>query len=172
MPAKPAWLLKIPQILEMLESVDLPVVDRAMIERLFGLRRRRAIELMHHLGGYESGGRVFLVDRRVLIHHLQRLGAGEDFEREHRRRERLDHAVDEMRRHQAAARVQIPVPPDVYQRKLADLSDGVALEPGHLHVEFCGAEELLGKLYELAQVASNDFDRFRTAVEPTEGRTV
>ena len=71
----------------------------------------------------------------------------------------------ETRSNQAAARVQIPVPADVYQRKLADLSAGVALERGHLHVEFSGVEELLGKLYELAQVASNDFDRFRTAVE-------
>jgi len=50
MPAKPAWLLKIPQIITMLDSFNVPVVDRAIIERLFGLRRRRAIELMHHLG--------------------------------------------------------------------------------------------------------------------------
>jgi hypothetical protein len=35
-------------------------------------------------------------------------------------------------------------------------------------VEFSGAEELLGKLYELAQVASNDFDRFRAAAESVE----
>jgi hypothetical protein len=38
-------------------------------------------------------------------------------------------------------------------------------------VAFSGAEELLGKLYELAQVASNDFERFRAAAEPVEGRT-
>jgi hypothetical protein len=163
MPAKAAWLLKIPQIITMLQSFDVPVVDRGVIERLFGLRRRRAIELMHHLGGYQAG-KTFLVDRRVLIGHLQHLAAGEDFEREHRRRERLDHAIDEVRRHQVAARVQIPVPPEVYCRKLADLSTGVALEPGHLHVEFSGAEDLLGKLFELAQAAANDYDRFCAAV--------
>jgi hypothetical protein len=47
MPAKPAWLLKIPEIIRMLEAFDVPVVDRAIIERLFGLRRRQAIELLH-----------------------------------------------------------------------------------------------------------------------------
>ena len=52
------------------------------------------------------------------------------------------------------------------RRKLADLAAGVALEPGHLHIEFVGAEDLLSKLYELAQAASNDFDRFRAAAEP------
>ena len=79
-------------------------------------------------------------------------------------------AIDQLRRHQAAARVSIPVPPDVYNRRVKDLSAGVALEPGHLHVAFSGAEELLGKLYELAQVASNDFERFRAAAESVEQR--
>jgi hypothetical protein len=37
-------------------------------------------------------------------------------------------------------------------------------------VEFSDAEELLGKLFELAQVASNDFDRFRAAAETVEQR--
>lgn len=55
MPANPAWLLKIPQIIAMLESIDVPVVDRAMVERLFGLQRRQAIELLHRLGGYQAG---------------------------------------------------------------------------------------------------------------------
>jgi len=169
MPAKPAWLLKIPEIVTMLEAFDVPVVDRAIIERLFGLRRRQAIELLHRFGGFESG-RTFLVDRHVLIQNLRRLAAGEEFDRESRRKERLDGAIDQLRRHQAAARVSIPVPPDVYNRKLADLSAGVALEPGHLHVEFSDAEELLGKLFELAQVASNDFDRFRAAAETVEQR--
>src|SRR4029077_8723306 len=44
MPAKAPWLLRIPEIAAMLEILDVPVVDRAMVERLFGLRRRRAIE--------------------------------------------------------------------------------------------------------------------------------
>jgi hypothetical protein len=170
MPAKPAWLLKIPDIVAMLESFDVPVVDRAIIERLFGLRRRQAIELLHRFGGYQTG-KTFLVDRHVLIQYLRRLAAGEEFERESRRKERLDGAIDQLRRYQTAARVSIPVPPDVFSRKLKDLSPGLALEPGHLHVEFSGAEELLGKLFELAQAASNDYDRFCAAVEPVERRT-
>ena len=51
MPAKAMWLLQIPEILSQLETFDVPVVDRAIVERLFGLRRRRAIELMHRFGG-------------------------------------------------------------------------------------------------------------------------
>ena len=165
MPAKAAWLLEIPEIVSLLESFVVPVVDRAIIERLFGLRRRRAIELLHRFGGYQAG-RTFLIDRKILIEQLRRLAEGDEFQMESRRKERLDHQVDQLRRTQVATRVKIPVEPEVLSRKVADLSAGVALEPGHLHITFAGAEDLLSKLYELSQVASNDFDRFRAAAEP------
>jgi hypothetical protein len=170
MPAKAAWLLKIPEIVAMLEAFDVPVVDRATIERLFGLRRRQAIELLHRLGGFQAA-RAFLVDRHVLVENLRRLAAGEEFDRESRRKERLDGAINRLRRHQTAARVRIPVPADVFSWKLADLSSGVAIEPGHLHIAFSGTEDLLAKLFELAQAASNDYDRFCAAAEPVEDRT-
>ena len=170
MPAKAQWLLQIPEIMSLLETFDVPVVDRAIIEHLFGLRRRQAIELLHRFGGFQTG-RTYLVDRRLLIGHLRRLAEGEEFQREHRRRERLDDTVDQLRRLQTAVRVKIPVRPDGLSRKLADLLPGVALEAGHLHIAFSGTEDLLGKLFELSQAANNDFDRFRAAAEPAERRS-
>ncbi len=170
MPAKPAWLLMVPEIVMLLESFDAPVVDRAIVEHLFGLRRRRAIELLHRFGGYQAG-RTFLVDRRLLIDSLRRLAEGDEFERESRRKQRLEAGIDQLRRHQAAARVRIPVQPDVFSRKLADLSTGVALEPGHLHIVFSGTQDLLEKLYEWSQAASNDYDRFCQATEPADRRS-
>jgi hypothetical protein len=170
MPAKALWLLQIPEIVALLDTFDVPVVDRAIIERLFGLRRRQAIELLHRFGGYQAG-RTFLLDRRLLIEHLRRLADGEEFQQESQRKERLDQAVDQLRRHQAAARVKISVQSDVFSRKLTDLPPGVALRAGHLHIAFSGTEDLLGKLFELSQAASNDFDRFRAAAEPAERRS-
>ena len=107
MPAKAPWLLHIPDIIAMLESFDVPVVDRAVIEHLFGLRRRRAIELLHRFGGYQAG-RTFLVDRRVLIEHLRRLAEGEEFQVERRRKERLDQAVDQLHRQRVAQECEDP----------------------------------------------------------------
>jgi hypothetical protein len=167
MPARASWLLQIPEIVAQLEVFDIPVVDRAMVEHLFGLRRRRAIELMHRFGGYQAG-RTSLIDRRLLIGHLQRLAEGEAFQVESQRRERLDDTLNQFRRSQAATRVKIPVTADVMNRKVAGLSPAVELQPGHLHIVFSGAEDLLSKLYELSQAAANDFDRFRAAAEPAE----
>jgi hypothetical protein len=162
MPVKAAWLLHLPEIVAQLEVFDVPVVDRAMVESVFGLRRRRAIELLHRFGGYQAG-RTFLVDRQLFIGHLRRLLEGEEFQTESRRKERLAGIVDQLRQNQAAVRVKIPAPHDTLNRNVAGLSTGIALEPGHLHIEFRGTEDLLAKLYELSQAASNDFDRFQAA---------
>lgn len=169
MPAKPAWLLHLSEIVEQLEVFDVPVVDRAIVERVFGLHRRRAIELLHRFGGYQAG-RTFLIDRRLLIGHLRGLIEGEEFQREKCRKERLVGTIDQLQRYHAASRVKIPRPLDD-DRMMASLSSGIVLEHGHLHIEFAGTEELLAKLYELSQAASNDFDRFREAADPAKMQT-
>jgi len=169
MPAKPAWLLHIPEIVAQLDAFDVPVVDRAIVERLFGLRRRRAIELLHRFGGYQAG-RTFLIERRLFIDHLRRLSEGEEFDEEVRRKRRLGDAVDELRRSQAAAQVVIPVRAE-FARRVSELPAGVELRPGRLSVDFSGAEDLLSKLYELSQAAARDFDRFRAAAEPVVRRS-
>ena len=117
MAAKAAWLLHIPEIVSQLETFSVPVVDRAIIEHLFGLRRRQAIELLHRFGGYQAG-RTFLVNRRLLIEQLRRLADREEFQQENRGKERLDHVVGQLRRDQTPARVKIPIQPDVFSRKL------------------------------------------------------
>jgi hypothetical protein len=83
MPAQNQWLSRLPEIVAAVEAAAAPVIDRTGIETLFGLRRRRAIELMHHLGGFQSGG-AFLLDRSVLLQHLRAMRDGEDFARESR----------------------------------------------------------------------------------------
>ncbi len=167
MPAKASWLLQIPEIVAQLEVFDVPVLDRAMVEHLFGLRRRRAIELMHRFGGYQAG-RTFLIDRRVLIRNLQRLSEGADFQSECQRKQHLDETLHEFRRIRAGARVKISVAADVMERTMASLPPAVELGAGQLRVHFSSTEDLLSKLYELSQAAANDFDRFRATVEPVE----
>jgi hypothetical protein len=58
MPVKVQWMLQIPIILERLQALDVPVVDRSVCERVFGVRRRQAVKLMHQFGGYRSGNAV------------------------------------------------------------------------------------------------------------------
>jgi hypothetical protein len=158
------WLLRIPEIREELAGMEVPVIDRAVFERLFGVRRRRAIQLMHYFGGYQAG-RTFLLDRVQLMGQLEPLQASAEYVLEARRKQRLTEALERVRRHRAAARVVLPVDATRLDGRLVDLPDGIQLEPGSLHVEFRKAEDLLAKLFELSKAAANDFEAFRNAAE-------
>src|ERR1039457_3102156 len=159
MPAKPEWLLRLPDIRAELEHLDVPVVDRAGIERIFGLKRRRAIELLHQFGGYQAG-RTFLLDRARLLEALKSLESREDYTAEKRRRERLRDVVEASREHLISTRVRIPVRAAAARASLDRLAPGVLLLPGILSIEFRHPIELLEKLYGLAQALTHDFEKF------------
>jgi hypothetical protein len=159
MPAKPEWLLRLPEIRAELEHLDVPIVDRASIERIFGLKRRRAIELLHQFGGYQAG-RTFLLDRARLLEALQSLESQEGYTAEKRRRERLRDVVEASREHLISTRVRIPVRAAAARASLDRLAPGVLLMPGMLSIEFRHPVELLEKLYGLAQAISHDFEKF------------
>ena len=159
MPAKAQWLLRVPEILAELDALDVPVLDRAVCERLFRLRRRRAIDLIRCFGGYQAG-RTFLVDRPKLVAQLEQIRDSPDFKMEWRRKERLAERLDAIRRLQTGARVAIAVEPETLRQRLPDLPDGVGLSPGALHIQFQSAEELLSKLFALAQAIANDYEAF------------
>ena len=77
MPAQPTWLLLVPEMIEELEAMSAPLLDRAGIEKLFRVRRRRAIQIMNALGASYVVGKVFLLDRLVLISKLRAIsGSG------------------------------------------------------------------------------------------------
>src|ERR1022692_1368285 len=159
MPAKAQWLLRVPEILAELAALDVPVVDRAVCERLFRLRRRRTIDLIRCFGGYQAG-RTFLVDRPKLVAQLEQIRDSPDFKMEWRRKERLAERLDAIRRLQAGARVAIAVEPEILRQRLPDLPPGVGLSPGELHIQFQSSEELLSKLFALAQAIANDYEAF------------
>src|ERR1039458_598536 len=169
MSAKAEWLLRLPEIRAELEHLDVPVVDRAGIERIFGLRRRRAIELMHQFGGYQTG-RTFLLDRTRLLEALHSLESREDYTAEKRRRERLGDVVEASREHLISTQGRIPVRAAAARASLDRLAPGVLLMPGMLSIEFRHPVELLEKLYGLAQALTHDFEKFGGSYLRTENR--
>jgi len=157
--AKPRWWQHIPEIRQVLADVNLPVIDRAAVERLFGLRRRQAIELMNRFGGYQAG-RTFVISREQVIAALDAIADGGEFRLELGRRERLATSLEKIQRTRQAEAVRIPVLPEVFGSRIEALEPGVQLRPGKLEIEFAGPEDLLRKLFSLAQAVSNDYTAF------------
>jgi hypothetical protein len=167
MPAQPQWLLHLPGIIAEIATIQAPVVDRAVLERVFRVRRRRAIDLMAHFGGYQAG-RTFVLDRKRLIATLERMRDGGDFALERQRKENLTRERERVRLFRAGAKVSIPIEKEDVERKAPAFPPGIALEAGHLTVAFGTAEDLVRKLYGLAQAAANDFEAFKRAAEKSE----
>jgi hypothetical protein len=164
MPAKPAWLLRVPEIIGEVRCLQAPIVDRAMLERMFGVRRRRAIDLMQSVGGYQCG-RTYLVNREDLLGWLEKVQAEPRFQSEQTRKQKLTGQLNELHQHRAAARVRIPVLPDAGRMRLPSMPPGITITPGKLSVLFTTTEELLARLYAFSQLVSDDFDAFCDMLE-------
>jgi hypothetical protein len=170
MPATASWLLHLDEIRSMLSEVTLPVIDRAVIESVFGLRRRQAIELLNQLGGAYKSGKTLLIERTRLIAELDRIAAGGEYRQEQARHEKLTAALARFQRTRRAQEVRIEVSPDVFGTRVAGLPAAVRLQAGKLEVQFSGCQDLVGKLFSVAQAALNDFDAFRNLSDGTNNR--
>ena len=159
MPTRPQWLLRTPLILEKIAALDVLVIDRAVIERMFGVHRRRAVQLMAAFGGYQAGNTI-LLERRHLLEQLEKIVSSGEFRFEERRRERLTESLDQARQRRRAAAISIPVVGTAAGETLDRLPAGITLTPGLLRIEFAKSLELLEKLFQLSQAISNDFEQF------------
>jgi hypothetical protein len=164
MPAKPVWYRKLPYILQQLRQHPHSYVDRATVEFLLGVGRRRAQQIIapciiDHVG---SNG---LADREALIARLQRLVDSEDGSYEIQRRRKVARFIEDLRQERVKTpRLLVEAPTGVVNQNLADLPQGVRLEAGRITVEFDKPHQGLEKLLVLAMAISNDVDAFEESV--------
>jgi hypothetical protein len=166
MPDKPTWLGRLDPAIAELRSLPWPWVDRATLERVLGVGRRRAQQLLAPLVRHQIGSNG-VADREELIRHLEQMAAGQSGYYERRRRERFAETLEKLKESWTQQpRVLVEAPTDVINQEFADLPAGVSLRPGEIVVRFETAVEALEKLLALTMAAGNDLDRFERMVEP------
>jgi hypothetical protein len=164
MPPKPAWYSKINGVIRELQDLPQPFVDRAMVEFLLGVRRRRAQQIMAPCITQRVGTNG-LADRDALIAHLRRLVQGDDGHYELQRRRKVAAILAQLQKERLERpQLLVEAPVQVVAQELENLPEGVRLEPGRITVEFDEAKQALEKLLALAMAISNDFDRFEQQV--------
>jgi hypothetical protein len=163
-PAQPTWFHWLEQILNDLRAMEDSYLDRLAVEKLFGVRQRRARQIMAGLPGLQVGN-AFAVERQALLARLETIAAGERFQWEITRRARLAEDLDRTRRQLAGRRVYIPAAADVQEKSMSKLDSAIELRAGELRIQFQGAEDLAAKLFELSQAMANDWHAFVQAVE-------
>ena len=164
MPAKPAWYSRINDIIRDLESLPRPFVDRATVEFLLGVGRRRAQQILAPCIRDRVGANG-LADREAFIAHLRRLAEGDDGYYERQRRRKVAAVLAQLRQDRLARpQLLVEAPIQVLTQELENLPEGVRLEPGRITVTFDQAPQALEKLLALAMAIGNDFDRFERQV--------
>jgi hypothetical protein len=160
MPARPTWISKIDGVIGELQGLPRPFVDRATVEFLLGVGRRRAQQILAPCITDRVGANG-LADRDRLIEHLRGLAAGEESHYEVRRRRRVADALSRLRSERIEKpRLLVEAPIELVSQEFENLPMGVRLEPGRITVEFGEPREALEKLLALAMAIGNNFDRF------------
>ena len=164
MPAKPRWYSKINDILCELQSLPRPFVDRATVEFLLGVGRRRAQQILAPCIT-DRVGTNGLADRDALIAHLRRVAEGDDGYYERRRRRNVAEILAKLQKDRLERpQLLVEAPVQVLTQEFVNLPAGVDLEPGRISLTFDQPQQALEKLLALALAISNDFERFERQV--------
>lgn len=160
MPAKPVWYSKINHVIRELEALPRPLVDRATVEFLLGVGRRRAQQIMAPCITDRIGANG-LADRDGLIDRLRRLAGGDDGVYEIERRRKVARVLEELRHSRLEQRqLLVEAPVAVINQEFENPPPGVHIEPGRITVEFENPQQALERLLALAMAIGNDYDRF------------
>ena len=160
MPAKPVWYSKLHDIVGELQALPRPFVDRPTVEFLLGVGRRRAQQIMAPCVTDRVGANG-LADRDALIDRLRRLAQGDDGFYEIKRRRKVAHVLEQLRKtrlEQPQLLVEAPVA--MVNQDFENLPRGVYIEAGRITIEFEQPQQALERLLALAMAIGNDYDRF------------
>ena len=159
MPAPPRWLLAVPDAIRQLEKLDRDLLTRRDVEKLFGVSRARAAQLMRTFGA-ELVGASRVLRRTELLRQLRKYRTRAAYRGEEQRRTRL---VAELRQARLTG-IRVAVPVEALEARLTGLPEGVTVEAGRVEVRFASAKEAVVRLFALAQALTNDYERFETIV--------
>jgi len=139
------------------------------IQQLFGVKRRRAFELLH-LFGARPGVAGLFIDRDVLERDLLDLALYYETESAAVRRQLFDERMEWLRkaRGQRFADYPISVNKATWGARADSLPASIRFEPGRIVIEHTGFDDGLGKLFLLSQALLNDADTLRERFENAE----
>lgn len=164
MPAKPSWYSKLAEVIRELERMPRPFVDRATVEFLLGVGRRRAQQILAPCIT-DRVGTNGLADRVALIAHLRRIAEGDDSHYERQRRRNVAGILTQLQKERLERpRLLVEAPVRILNQEFVNLPVGIDLEPGRISVTFDQPQQALEKLLALAMAISNDFECFERQV--------
>lgn len=163
-PLQPTWFAQIPALLETLQAETAPPeCKRKDIERFFGVRRRRAIGLLHRFGASRRGSEL-VTPRESVTAFLEQRWSDEAAAHAAAQERQVAEALTEARRALTLPRIPLPSPAQLSAITFAGLPVGIHLTRTEVSVTFSSAQDLLAKLFALAQALANDYESLEEAL--------
>ena len=134
--------------------------SRQDIERLFGISRPSAQNLMKAVGAVQTVGAAHFVDRSSLLGFLDEMIAADSVEAALQKR--LLEADPPPR----PAALRVSLPDDLRHAMLPDLPGNVTLTPGRIEITANSATAMVESLFALAMIMQNDLDRWSDLIDP------
>lgn len=158
------WFARIPALLELLAEESTPSeLTRRDLERLLGVRRRRAILVLHRCRAVRRGTEL-VASREAVIAYLQQCWDDEAAERAAQQERQVFAALSEARRALMLPRISLPPSAQLSAITFAGLPSGIELRRDELRVRFSSAQELVEQLFTLAQAFANDYESLEQAL--------
>src|SRR3954470_8127586 len=157
MPDKPIWYSRLEEAIQQIEALPYPWIDRATVEFVLGVGRRRAQQILQPLLSRQAG-RNGLAPRDRVIQHLRHLCAGDSAAFESQRRKRFSTALSRLREEaQRQPRVLVEASTAIVNQEIDDLPPGVHLAPGRIVIDgFHTPEEAMKMMLALVMAMGND----------------
>jgi hypothetical protein len=158
MPRKPEWIQQLEAITEQLKTTSgsFPgeLLDRSAVEQIFQVKPRQATRILHKMGARTVGG-ALLITQSEMLAALGTLSQGQEVQTEQRRRRSLIEKLEQARRESRGRHTVIPAP-----ESPGEFPPGTEVKAGKLEIHFQDPVELLQKMMQLAQLASEDWNVF------------
>ncbi len=162
------WIGSIPRIRKVLEASTEPKFGRRDVERLFGVGRSAATELMGVVGAKKGRSEAApVVTRAALLDYVKFGPEAHALEQEETRRKNLAVSLAQSAEEAKLRAVEIPVTRMDQWAQLRKLPN-VQIEPGLLTVRFSSPRGLMAELYRLVHAAGADWDLFERMCEQAE----
>lgn len=163
-PLQPTWFRRIPALLATLRADSAPPeFTRRDIEHLLGVRRRRAILLLHRIGAQRRGSEL-IAPRDAVISYLEERWSDEAAALSATQERQVAETLAEARRALTLPRIPLPSPTQLSAITFAGLPAGIHLTRAELSVTFSSAQDLVAKLFTLAQALANDYESLEEAL--------
>ena len=162
MPAPPRWLIAVPDAIRQLEALDRDLLTRRDVERLFGVSRARAAQLMRTFGA-ELVGASRVLRRTELLRQLRKYRQRAAFRGEEERRTRPGrHRAPPGAAHRDPGR---GAPSRRSRRACPACPRAYRSNPAGSRCASAARKDAVGRLFALAQALTHDYEQFEALVD-------